>query len=71
MSDDWRPIETAPKDVERCLLWCSDLITEWRKDKAAKGAVFGRVCDGYVYADGMNGDWSFSHWMPLPEPPHA
>lgn len=61
----WQPIETAPKDGTRFLV-CrepgdSDLeIVEWATHRPEGGWY--------------NGDWtyeldSFTHWMPLPDPP--
>lgn len=61
---DWQPIETAPENCSRMLLWCADLnLSE------PIGCRFGRTVDGDIYGDGMNGDWLFSHWMPIPGPP--
>lgn len=65
---DWQPIETAPKDV-RGLVWI--------EDKVLRGVAFGRVItygnsgERFAVADGFNGDWNISHWMPLPEPPQS
>lgn len=65
----WQSIETAPKDGH-FLLWCSDLRAEW-PDRVKKpvGVVMGHSFDGYLSGAGMNGDWTFTHWMPLPSPP--
>lgn len=65
----WQPIETAPKDVDRCLLWCSDYASFKRNATGDEPVKLGRVVGGRPYGEGMNGEWSFSHWMPLPEPP--
>ena len=70
MMDEWQPIETAPFE-ERVFVWCADI----RHGKPL-GIVFGRVVDftngeRRVYGDGMNGDWTFTHWMPLPDGPKA
>jgi hypothetical protein len=67
----WEPIETAPFE-ERVLLWCEDN----RHGRRANPVVFGRVVDfgegeRKVYGEGMNGDWLFTHWMPLPSPPES
>jgi hypothetical protein len=68
---EWRDIETAPKDCERLILWCP------KAGIRGKGAVvFGRtyaLSNGRVEVrgEGMLGDWEFTHWMPLPEPPKA
>ena len=68
---NWQPIETAPKDVPRCLLWCSDYSSFKRSWSADEPIKMGRIMEGRPYGDGMNGDWQFSHWMPLPEPPEG
>ena len=66
MATDWRPIETAPHD-ERILLWAVDGGDDWKG-----GIVFGRkYASGNVRGEGMNGEWAFSHWMPLPSRPAA
>lgn len=73
--EGWRGIESVPVD-QRVQLWCSDLSHDLRSHRpAAKGLVF-----GYAYlshegkpvpkGEGMNGDWTFIHWRPLPEPPN-
>ena len=68
----WQHIEAAPCGV-RLLLWCSDIGFDFRSQRAPRGVVFGRVeqyADGRkAYGEGMNGDWKFTHWMPLPSPP--
>jgi hypothetical protein len=70
-TEAWRPIETAPPET-RIMLWCPE-----RQRKGEPPCfVFGNVVqfsDGQrrVYGDGMNGDWLFTHWMPLPAPPGA
>lgn len=61
----WQPIETAPETLERCLLYCDDPIAL----RNYGGVVLGRFMFGTPYGNGMNGDWHFSHWMPLPDPP--
>lgn len=65
--DEWQDISTAPETVERCFLWCADLDVY----KKPRGLVTGRVSNGRPYGDGFNGNWSFTHWMPSPEPPAA
>ena len=59
--DGWRPIETAPKDGTRILVWVegaeSHEIVGWLGDCWFNGDV----------TDFMFGDPT--HWMPLPEPP--
>jgi hypothetical protein len=62
---DWQPIETAPKDGTRVIIFYS-------------GDNFWDVCEArYTDAEGWgdpNGcEWScfadVTHWMPLPDPP--
>lgn len=66
---NWQPIETAPDEVRRCLLWCSTYSTFKRSSPDDEAIKMGRITEGRPYGDGMNGDWTFSHWMPLPDPP--
>lgn len=68
--DDWQLISTAPLDT-RILLWCPEL----RRGEPV-GLVFGTVAqfstgERRAYGAGMNGDWLFTHWMKLPEPPNV
>ena len=70
----WQPIETAPaKAIDdystRLLLWVAD-GGDRRNGIAAFGRVY-RFPDGSLKAgaEGFNGDWNITHWMPLPEPP--
>lgn len=70
---EWKPIESAPKDGRKILLWFSDT---WRRPGHAR---FGHwlpdvktkerfVQGGWVC--GLNRWHNFpTHWMPLPEPP--
>ena len=67
----WKPISEATDPMDECLLWCTDSGA----GKPIVGAVFGRI---YVYDDavvprgnGMGGDWTFTHFMPVPEGPKA
>lgn len=65
---EWQPIETAPTDNSRILVWVTG--------RMMPGARFGsayRQVDGRVIAkpEGGNGDWTqdITHWMPPPEGP--
>ena len=64
---EWQPIETAPRDGRRVLVWISD--------KSHTGPAFAKLwfysTDGRLGggAEGYNGDWNITHWMPLPAAP--
>jgi len=69
MTNEWQPIETAPKDGK----WVLVYVNAWGRHEFA-------VCffrdDKWVYVDSnfedINEDIEFgapTHWMPLPEPP--
>ncbi len=65
----------APRDT-RVLLWCSDLGPSAKPPhRKPVGVVFGAVHDrtrGEVATgEGMSGDWTFTHWRPLPGRPKA
>jgi hypothetical protein len=66
---NWQPIETAPKDDKYILICCywnnePDLklvkCTYWKNDD------WGWECYSKVYYENYV---TFTHWMPLPEPP--
>lgn len=77
MSNTWQPIETAPVD-QRGLLWIGDAGPNH------SNVAFGTVREfkpyhdpgkpmppkRYAIAEGFNGPWKITHWMPLPDPPH-
>jgi hypothetical protein len=66
---EWQPISTAPRDQRRVLVWIDDGPT-----KVCSFAHLwfystdGRLGGG---AEGYNGQWNITHWMPLPEPPNT
>ena len=68
MKDDWRPIETAPKDGTKVLMFPSP-------HGFYAGYWIGHWTDlygGVWYMDDighLNGMWAPTHWMPLPPPP--
>ncbi len=78
----WRDIETIEAQ-DKCLLWCSDLRWEDQRQPeggykrvigpvgVVMGSSFDYLGDGRitVHGMGMNGDWTFTHWMPLPPAP--
>jgi hypothetical protein len=63
----WQPIETAPRDGRRVLVWIVD--------KRYTGHAFAKLWfhsrDGRLGggAEGYNGAWNITHWMPLPAGP--
>jgi hypothetical protein len=67
----WEPIETAPLET-RIMLWCPDRQRKNEEPVFVFGSIV-QFSDGRrkVYGDGMNGDWEFTHWMPLPSPPES
>ena len=60
VSGGWQPIETAPKDGSRVMLWIDG------------GSEFG-FWNGRSWDDGdfVNDLGAATHWMPLPPPPEA
>lgn len=61
--EEWRPIETAPKDGTRVLLG--------RFDQSARDTAVGFWSGRGTWDDGDFADdmGEFTHWQPLPEPP--
>ena len=63
----WLPIETAPKDGKRIMVWMDD---QYASNEHAFAKLWfyqdGKLGGG---AEGYSGNWSISHWMPLPPPP--
>lgn len=62
----WLPIETAPKG-QRVMVWIAD-------KEVGENIAFAKVwfhSDGTLGggAEGFNGKWDLTHWMPLPPPP--
>lgn len=62
---DWRPIETAPKDGSRILLWTEVGIPSWGGPQAAVGRW-----SGYWSDDNCDEFRSVTHWAPI-NPPEA
>lgn len=58
---DWQPIETAPQDGRRVLLWAK----QWEAPNT--GQFYGE----HWKIDGQLGPFAYppTHWMPLPTPP--
>lgn len=78
---DWQPIETAPKDGTRIMLWrgyttygvwAEMVIAEWHDDAwrwpSDTQSTHGDWSQDEIY-DGYESAKDFTHWMPLPEAP--
>ncbi len=70
MTQEWQPIETAPRDGTRILGYSPSkdatvCETWWVEDYLQD--------EWGVYIGGWDDDWDLNrkptHWMPLPEPP--
>lgn len=62
----WLPIEGAPKDGTPILAWDGDRMTVVIWQPLTENGYWSlHVCGGYAYT----GDFSPTHWMPLPAPP--
>lgn len=59
----WQPIETAPKDGRRVLLWSA----AWHDDPSS--GWFGGVRGWYLAYEAGPFKHQPTHWMPLPPPP--
>lgn len=65
----WQPIETAPKDGTRVLLFTTHIPNDYYNESFI-GVQIGRWDCGH-----MSDGWEFenigepTHWMPLPPPP--
>lgn len=72
-ADDWRPIETAPKDGRALLAWNGNPLNYvWMVCWAEEGGWFIPSCgrDGQTHGGYFNSpQFSPTHWKPLPEPP--
>lgn len=72
---EWQPIETAPKDGTKILVWTHHdevEVSEWYESKGetyepVEGTEYFRPVTK-VYHSGWNGNTP-THWMPLPEAP--
>lgn len=64
---EWQPIETAPKDGTRILVWpyWSDGTPE-----VVKWVKMRRVPDRWEVHGGTFLNSQPTHWMPLPDPPN-
>lgn len=79
--DGWMPIETAPKDGTRVMLWMEPMNDARFKPTDGPHAVFGTwvVWSDAMKREGVRDGWSWygsplhwpTHWRPLPAPPAA
>jgi hypothetical protein len=60
---NWQPIETAPKDGTRVVLYLPEFAEEYRI------AFWARSWGEWQTIPGLYSCRSASHWMPLPPPP--
>lgn len=69
---EWQPIETAPKDGRKILLWCPTLNNmiqaQWRVHDM--GGEWVDIWNNDPIED-MQGVAYPTHWMPLPNPPET
>lgn len=64
LGNDWQPIETAPNDGRRVLVWCEDWVAPLTASSVLKGQLWepDYVREPFKYQP--------THWMPIPEPPY-
>ena len=70
---EWRPISTAPKDVNaKAMFWVRPLTIQDDHFADTNGQPILFLHEPYIHMGGY-GTWSSlskaTHWMPLPEPP--
>lgn len=75
MSDDWQPIETAPKDGTRIIAWrvnvMSPFVVFWREHGlSAEDGEFGWLTLSGIKVHRCYGA-DPTHWMSLPAPPSS
>lgn len=70
-SDDWQPIETAPKDGTWFLAFCSDEVDDkWSPIEVVRWRSVGRTSQQPAgFYDSRICRFYPSHWRPLPSPP--
>lgn len=69
----WRPIETAPRDGTRLLLWNGDHVLGWFETAIEFTTRVNDWVSGLASAAGYDAGFDrvhgVTHWMPLPDPP--
>jgi hypothetical protein len=68
MTQEWQPIETAPKDGT----WVAVVVDDCRPDVARYDqGRWETIADALDWQKYGHDEWPLTHWMPLPEPPNA
>jgi hypothetical protein len=74
----WLPIQLAPKDGTRIMLWCGDeieigywSISGWVQ--RSEGSPLGKQDGAWIIYENRSDtiELAPTHWMPLPEPPNV
>jgi hypothetical protein len=71
---EWQPIETAPRDGTRVLVFS---ISQWEDDAGIYTAFWDAIMEDWVVGfldlerHGCLSDDEVTHWMPLPKAPNA
>jgi Protein of unknown function (DUF551) len=73
----WQPIDTAPKDGSRVLLWVPDEAGSSYTTQIGTWTFYSATSDDFLWvydghSDGLRRYCMAhppTHWMPLPEPP--
>lgn len=71
-SNQWQPIETAPKDGTRIALFQGGKFTtgQWSEDEyTKKPRPYWATDRGQILGKTFDRSCQPTHWMPLPEPP--
>ncbi len=80
MADGWMPIESAPKDGTRILLWPHMLAAHWEFGDEAWLIMHVHLNEDRTISDGPGAELFYclyanahgvepTHWQPLPPPP--
>ncbi len=70
---DWQPIDTAPRDGTRVLLWCEDgvgaVIGIWYAFKSNLLPPYWATTRGLLHGSAHDREYQPTHWQPLPPAP--
>ncbi len=67
----WRPIETAPRDGTRCLFYAPANAKAGNENAHRPQMRVDLFSARWPRAMHQLPEAPYTHWMPLPEPPHA